>query len=613
MKFKHLIFLLVLFLVLRGVSAYNVSHIRIVGVSELNGEFKGVTANLTVEIHNGTGRVFVETKPLTQVDTQASARLAKEVACDTINANCSKYDFFYIISSDYEMIGGPSAGAAMTAATIAALQGVEIKKDVFITGTINPSGSIGSVGSILKKAEAAYINGAKEYIIPKGQSMILDEATGEKVNITKLAKKNWNLSIIEVYDISQAYKYLTGYQIKIQKVTNADIASEKYTQIMKSLSESLYKYANRSYGEALGIFNSSMQYSTDIEDVLSQSDSYLSQASESFENNEFYSSSSFSVRSLINSNYAAYLIGYYSNNKNNSYIESKLNKVNQSIITFETLFLTNRKIDSYNDIEIYSVVIDRIREAESILDSARSAYLDGDYNRALYLTAFAEVRKNTAYNWLLMLSKFNDGLALNLNLSNVKTISQERIQESKTYIIYASMVANNQILDGAKSHLKSAIDAFNEGKYTFALFEASKARAEANLAMEARAVTNDTVQSKINELEDSAMRAIKKYEERGTLPILALSYLEFGKTLRYTNPLQSLVYLSYSKEMTQISKDLTEATLGNNVHIQKEVKIEKFYYKGYWFESGLIKTIYLLSTGALFGVLAALYKVSKRK
>ena len=69
-------------------------HMKLLAVSDTqNGEVGGI-ADLYLEISPGTGRVFLETFPLTRLDTQISTRLAKEIACDYANVDCSKYDFY---------------------------------------------------------------------------------------------------------------------------------------------------------------------------------------------------------------------------------------------------------------------------------------------------------------------------------------------------------------------------------------------------------------------------------------------------------------------------------------------------------------------------------------
>jgi len=63
-------------------------------------------------VTDGTGHVFVDTKPFAQVDMQGSARLSSMVACDITGADPEAHDFFYVIHADSPVIGGPSAGAA---------------------------------------------------------------------------------------------------------------------------------------------------------------------------------------------------------------------------------------------------------------------------------------------------------------------------------------------------------------------------------------------------------------------------------------------------------------------------------------------------------------------
>jgi predicted S18 family serine protease len=67
------------------------------------------------------------------------------------------------------LIGGPSAGAATTVATIAALQSTQVKHDVAITGTIEEDGYVGQVSSVFDKAIAADKNGMALLLVPRGQ------------------------------------------------------------------------------------------------------------------------------------------------------------------------------------------------------------------------------------------------------------------------------------------------------------------------------------------------------------------------------------------------------------------------------------------------------------
>ena len=76
---------------------------------------QGGTADLYLDIRPGTGQIFIESSPLTKLDTQSSTRYANRVACAYAEADCSRSDFFYTIRANSPVVGGPSAGAAKPA------------------------------------------------------------------------------------------------------------------------------------------------------------------------------------------------------------------------------------------------------------------------------------------------------------------------------------------------------------------------------------------------------------------------------------------------------------------------------------------------------------------
>ncbi|MCB9991380.1 MAG: endopeptidase La [Rhodospirillales bacterium] len=62
---------------------------------------------------------------------------------------------------------GPSAGAAMTTAIISALTGIEVRRDVAMTGEINLRGYVTAIGGLKEKLLAALRGGIKKVLIPK--------------------------------------------------------------------------------------------------------------------------------------------------------------------------------------------------------------------------------------------------------------------------------------------------------------------------------------------------------------------------------------------------------------------------------------------------------------
>lgn len=148
-----------------------------------NGE-EGAILNAQVVVKNGTGHVFIDTSPYTQVDLQDSTRIAAMVASDALGIDQKSYDFYYIIEIDSPIIGGPSAGGALTVATIAAINNWQIKPSVVMTGTIDPDGTIGPVGGIPFKLEAVTTKNTTLFLVPQGQDTIDLNKLGKKLGIT---------------------------------------------------------------------------------------------------------------------------------------------------------------------------------------------------------------------------------------------------------------------------------------------------------------------------------------------------------------------------------------------------------------------------------------------
>jgi uncharacterized protein len=159
-------------------------------VPAVDQEGNGVATVLEVRIVPGARRALVDIdKLLFFTDTQNSIRVSRAVSENITGADLSLYDIIYSIQANASVIEGPSAGAAMTIATIAALTDQEVDPDVMITGTINPDGAVGQVGAIMPKALAAKDIGAEIFLVPPGQSeqtVFENVETCEIIGITRV-------------------------------------------------------------------------------------------------------------------------------------------------------------------------------------------------------------------------------------------------------------------------------------------------------------------------------------------------------------------------------------------------------------------------------------------
>ena len=148
------------------------------GLAVVEGE--GVAFPIEVDIINsGTGAVSIDVSNVEyETDFQTAVRTAAVVAAEYSGEQMSDKNVVvrFLIDSEGEVvtIDGSSAGGLVAAMMIAGLTGREINDDVLVTGTIKPDGTIGSVGSLDAKTEAAIDFGAHVLIVPESQDFQSD-------------------------------------------------------------------------------------------------------------------------------------------------------------------------------------------------------------------------------------------------------------------------------------------------------------------------------------------------------------------------------------------------------------------------------------------------------
>lgn len=204
------------------------SRINLVAVKATYIGYEGVVMRCRIELRDGHGRILVNTVPYIGIDLQASAQIAAFVARSITGRDLSNTDIIITIEADeeVEVVDGPSAGAAIAIAIMAAINGDNISNKVFMTGTISVDGSIGRVGGIIEKAEAAAMAGGEIFLVPKGQEVVrvityrrVERRIGgvtiiriEPVEITLnledyLREKGYNMAVRGVSNVIEAYKY----------------------------------------------------------------------------------------------------------------------------------------------------------------------------------------------------------------------------------------------------------------------------------------------------------------------------------------------------------------------------------------------------------------------
>jgi predicted S18 family serine protease len=224
---------------LRGSEENISSNVKAIYVPAVDKDGNGVMTKISVEILPGNGKTLVDINNLLfWADTQESIRKAKEIAQNITGVNLSNYDLIYQITANASVVGGPSAGAAITIATIAAILNKNIKPDVTISGTINYDGTIGPISEVLAKAETAKASGMKIMLVPIGQSR---EVTYEEkktcrtygyveyCEIEKIPKivdigQEAGIEVREVKDIYEVVKYFFQAPVLTEEAEKANEA-----------------------------------------------------------------------------------------------------------------------------------------------------------------------------------------------------------------------------------------------------------------------------------------------------------------------------------------------------------------------------------------------------
>jgi hypothetical protein len=108
-----------------------------------------------------------------------------------------------------EAIDGPSAGALLGVGSLVALRGSRISASTTMTGTVLPDGSVGPVGGVATKVQAAAAAGLTRVLIPSVQRSVLDPKTGRPIDPVKLGR-SVGVEVKPVRSLADAYALMTG-------------------------------------------------------------------------------------------------------------------------------------------------------------------------------------------------------------------------------------------------------------------------------------------------------------------------------------------------------------------------------------------------------------------
>ena len=212
---------------------------------------------------------------------RAAAWTAPLVATAMLNLDLADYTIDYEVSG---RIDGPSAGALMTIATIAAFMGDELNSDVTMTGTINPDYTIGPVGGIPQKLEGAAAAGKKTVLVPLGERYDYDITSKKMVDLVERGTA-LGLTVKEVGNIYAAYPYLTGKQIPTSEApasgtpTIASLVEQKLKECIQSSAAEATSSLESFKAQSTDAQDANSDYSYWANDALDKAGKYMAEGS----------------------------------------------------------------------------------------------------------------------------------------------------------------------------------------------------------------------------------------------------------------------------------------------------------------------------------------------
>ncbi|MBS3139538.1 hypothetical protein J4479_00900 [Candidatus Woesearchaeota archaeon] len=573
-------FWLILLLLLAAASALadanEVYHLKLLAVQEAGDHLKGSGAELFLELNEGSGRVFLETFPLTKIDTQISTRFAKDIACKHFKLNCDKYDYIFTIKADSNIIGGPSAGAAIAALTTIATLDLDYDEKIAITGTINSGGIIGPVGGVKEKVEAAQESGLKTVLIAKNNGYRGENQT----DVIDYARENLSLEVTEVNDLDEVILHLTGVDLNHKEFTV--IEDPNYTKIMGNLQNALCQRAEEIEAEILekGFFLD-REIQRDIRMRKGRADNATL-------TKDYYSAASFCFG--LNIQLKTKLLEMQNATKGRitrefTHLERRAKAVEET--------LDQEKIETITDLQTLMVVKERLNDVNQQIEESR---INSHKLSELYsLLSYAEERLFSAVSWMEFFKM--EGKKFVMNAELLRESCMQKISESEERNQYASLFAPQHDVSDKINGAKKALE---EDGFALCLIIASQAKAQSNAVLSSMGLREEIIDDFIESKRTVTERIIAENTAEGMFPILGYSYYQYANSLQDHEKISALLYLEYALEMSEISIYFPEEkTFLENAQLSLSIN-EKWLYLVLGFAAGVAISLYLVIKNPLW-------------
>ena len=518
---------------------------------------RGVVSNLTVSLaYPGKGDLYFSSEPLTMIDSQASARIAFMVAAQIAGKDPRVYDAFVSMKSPSLIIGGPSAGAVMTIGFLALFTGASINSSIAMTGMIYPDGTVGPVGGVKAKLEAAASAGYKVFLVPAGESVVMVEkrvqqggiiyVTREPFNLTEYAKE-LGVKVVEVASIYEAASYFLE---SWKPPSKGDMSLPLYNSEAVNLFTRWINELENERERLVGLVNTSL-----AGDLLNQSEVLADKALSYKNEGKYYIAASymFSATALAE---AAYIKQYVTTREEVlSYIETVNNTINKVL-----RIINSTQPQNVSSLEALVTARQRALDAQHLLQSA----LDGIYEAINPLTGekslviedasairlgYAKWRSIVALKWL----EYSEIPSPPVTREDIEKLANDFMGLAETVVSYYTSLLEDLGVSSQESpslSYQKGVEKLGEGAHIEAISYFMQSLADSMVGL--HRVFDYKPQDIADILKENLVKSLSR---PGYRSVIALGYLEYG--------MESLNNFEKTGDLDEVYSAIRSFTLGS--------------------------------------------------
>ncbi len=159
-------------------------------MSEFSGMILPIVAEVTPAGSRSEGRI-IATGKLGEIARESVLNISA-IAKKYMGRDISNHDIHIQFIGTYEGLEGDSASLSVITAVISAMEGVPIRQDVAMTGSLSIRGTVLPIGGVTAKVEAAAEAGIKKVIVPKSNlnDVLIEDKYVEKIEVIPVETLN---------------------------------------------------------------------------------------------------------------------------------------------------------------------------------------------------------------------------------------------------------------------------------------------------------------------------------------------------------------------------------------------------------------------------------------